>query len=1029
MDGRNKLGPNGDNLDGWVHIPPRHRVSGSGSIGDPPVRATRRVRSADKPAVARPKARPIQAAPRALTLEEITKLAGGEKQPAKVIRTRFAPSPTGHLHIGGGRTALMNFLFAKRMGGEFVLRIEDTDHLRSKPEYTDAIKDGLHWLGIEWKGEIVFQSRRTELYRRKIQELVEQQKAYRDETGAIFFKMPVAGELIVEDRVKGRVVVPVSVEQGTKDFVIQRADGSPTFLLANVVDDGEMQITHVIRGDDHLTNAARQICLFRALGYPVPEFYHVPLIHGDDGAKLSKRHGATSVIEYQKLGYDPTVVVNHLARLGMSFGTEQTLPIDELAQCCDPYKFSKAPSRLGVDRLEARNMHQLKKMAPGALIAELKARTRGETVSVRMPRIHVKPDGERWVESAVVEAPNLLRTLGPAGWAALADAARGRVTTFMEAVELGQFLRMPAAYDEAGLKAHGGAKAAALGDKLREKLAALPEASWTLDGLSQALEAFNAEQHLGYKAYGESVRWMLTGSRHGVPLHHTLAILGPEEALGRLAQWPRTAQDLRARAVAAPELEVVYDAPEVELVRGEADAPARPRVEKQPELELPQVPVAIERPGDREVLKNGAPIRVSTEHEVGFLRMAKLKKPGDKLGEIEVEGFRSDLIPPTVDATGMQPEAANKARNLLTWSDLNDKGRSLYLEAHKAAHGAYPAIRPAEGSKLATVEYGAEGTIRWTSGTLTSFGRTEAILKQHGWGPVTTSFVRGDPVEVVEQQVAWLRNANLYMIIAGLEARGAKGNGEEFWRFAVSEQTLPTEENLSLVSQVLGGANLERTPFADHLQVSVHAGEENRAVVETRGGHDVEKSRVLDSLMNGLANGIWGSFLERHGQGEFTLPKLEAPEEQRGLPPAFEVLVAEQLAKHPELRLAAKTAKQIATCVASATFYAGEAPERRLNGFDQRACLPFLDYERLPWLTPDDKVRVGAATANLLSQLAQQSQPAAYQGLPKEQLGLQLTQLFVAWAQQAQLAEPFGRWLDGPVRRSFLEADEKKAAE
>lgn len=998
-------------------------------IGESRVRRQPRVQPGTNPEIKAKPAPSLEPAPRALTLADISKLAGANPQPAKVIRTRFAPSPTGHLHIGGGRTALMNYLFAKRMGGEFVLRVEDTDHLRSKPEYTEAIKDGLRWLGIEWKGDIVFQSRRTELYRAKIQELVDQKKAYRDETGAIFFKMPVDGELIVEDRVKGRVVVPVSVEQGTKDFVIQRGDGSPTFLLANVVDDGEMQITHVIRGDDHLTNAARQICLFRALGYPVPEFYHVPLIHGDDGAKLSKRHGATSVIEYQKLGYDPTVVVNHLARLGMSFGTDLTLPVEELAQRCDPYKFSKAPSRLGVDRLEARNMHQMKRMEPAALIAELESRTRGETVSVRAPRIHVKPDGERWIESAVAEVPNLLRDLGAAGLAALADAARGRVTTFMEAVELGQFLRMPPAYDEAGLKQHGTPKQAATADKLRAKLAALPAKAWTLDGLAKALDAFNEENRVNYKSYGEALRWMLTGSSQGVPLHNTLAILGREEGLERLATWPRNAKELRDRAAAAPPVEIVQDAPEVQLVQGDGEAAERPKVEAKPGLELPKAPVAIERPGDQEVLKNGGPIRLSTEHEFTFTKMAKLKKPGDRLGEIEVEGFHPDLIPATVDATGMRPEAAQKARNLLTWADLNDKGRALYLEAHKAAHGAYPALRPAEGSKLATVEYGAEeGTVRWTSGTLTSVGRTEALMKQHGWGPMSLSFVRGDAVEVCEQQVAWLRNANLYLIIAGLEARGAKGNGEEIWRFAVSENTLPTEENLAIALKVLNGANPKRTPFADNLQVSVHAGKEDRAIVETRGGHEVEKARVLDSLMNGLANGVWGSFLERHGQGDFQLPRLGEAKAQAGLPPAFEALVASQIAKHPEQRLKAETARQIAAYVGSAKFYAGEAPERRLNAFDQRACLPFLDYDRLPWLTADDKARVDAATTNLLAQLAQLSRPGAYEALPKEQLGLQITQLMVAWAQQAQLAEPFGRWLDGPVRRSFFQPDEKQPA-
>lgn len=454
-------------------------------------------RSADRGAPA-PDLRPI-------TTADIAKITGGAVHAPKKPRFRFAPSPTGLLHIGGARTALLNYLAAQKVGGELVLRIEDTDAKRSKPEFTDAIMRGLEWLGIRWTGEVVFQSKRTKLYQEKIAQLVAEKKAYKDPTGAVFFSMPDQGSLVIRDRVKGNVPINVSDANGMRDFVIQRSDGSPTFLLANVVDDGEQGVTHVIRGEDHLTNAARQICLFRALGYDVPELYHLPLIVDDNGAKLSKRHGASSIDDYRALGYTPDVMANHLARLGMGYGTELTLPLEELAQKMDLLRFSKAPTPIGIDALNARNLRRLARMPIPELVRELEARD-----------------------------PALAERLGRRGAEALADGARAAVSTFKEMVDLGRFLLEAPVYSEADRAAHGKRELVRLLDDLTRKLEALPAARWSKDELSALLGDFNAERKVKYAAYGRSLRWKLTGLVDGLPLHDTLAVLGRDEALARL---------------------------------------------------------------------------------------------------------------------------------------------------------------------------------------------------------------------------------------------------------------------------------------------------------------------------------------------------------------------------------------------------------------------------------------------------------------------------------------------------------------
>lgn len=442
-----------------------------------------------------------------LSLQEIRAMS--DRDPGdKPVRLRFAPSPTGHLHIGGARTALMNYLFAKKMGGEFVLRIEDTDTLRSRQEFTEAIIDGLRWLGIESDIEPVFQSQRAELYAKHTQRLLDEGKAYKDDTGAVWFKMPNEGDLVVKDRVKGRIAVDAAGD-GANDFVIQRADGSATFLLANVVDDGEMGITHVIRGDDHLTNAARQIPLYHALGFEVPAFYHVPLIFGDDGNKLSKRHGATSVIDYQEQGYDPEIMVNHLARLGMSFGTEEMLDIETLAQHLKPYGFNKAPSRIDFPKLDFRNRTLLTSL-PGA---ELEKEVRDRN-------------------------PELAERLGPNGLEGLVEGVRGRATTFAEIVGIGEFILAEPTFRRGDIDQLGGVAKDAVRD-LKEVLEDLPADQWTGEGLERAISAFAERNKAEFKDGQRKIRWLLTGIDFGLPIDRTLQVLGKEASLARLAAKPR----------------------------------------------------------------------------------------------------------------------------------------------------------------------------------------------------------------------------------------------------------------------------------------------------------------------------------------------------------------------------------------------------------------------------------------------------------------------------------------------------------
>lgn len=312
-----------------------------------------------------------------------------------MLTTRFAPSPTGFLHIGGLRTALYSYLFARQNGGKFLLRIEDTDLKRNSEEATIAIREAFNWCGLDYDGEVEYQSKRFDIYKKYINQLLEEGKAYkcyttqeelaqiraeaeakklrpkydgryRDFTGTpplgiepvIRIKAPLDGVIEFTDGVKG--YVKFNCEDILDDFVIARSDGTPTYNFCVVIDDALMGITHVIRGDDHLSNTPKQIILYQALGFEIPQFFHVAMINGSDGAKLSKRHGATDVMEYKNMGYLPEALLNFLVRLGWSHGDDEIFSMHQMLELFNPHHLSKSASTYNASKLEWLNAHYIK---------------------------------------------------------------------------------------------------------------------------------------------------------------------------------------------------------------------------------------------------------------------------------------------------------------------------------------------------------------------------------------------------------------------------------------------------------------------------------------------------------------------------------------------------------------------------------------------------------------------------------------------------------------------------------------------
>ena len=463
------------------------------------------------------------------------------------VVTRFAPSPTGFLHIGGARTALFNWLYAKHHGGEFLLRIEDTDRKRSTAEAIDAILEGLRWLELGWDRDIYFQSQRAERHAEAAHGLLAKGRAYhcycspeeltemraaakregrsirydgrwrdRDPAEApegvdpvVRLKAPLDGETIIDDQVQG----PVRVENSQlDDMILLRSDGTPTYMLSVVVDDHDMGVTHVIRGDDHLTNAARQTQLFRAFDWQEPAFGHIPLIHGSDGQKLYKRHGALGIDAYQEMGYLPAALRNYLLRLGWSHGDDEIISTEQAIDWFDLDGAGKSPSRIDFAKLEHVNQQYLRDTDAAGLVDLLQPRLTetGESLSDA-----VRTRLEAGIGSLTERAKNLNE---------LADMARF-------------YVRAP----EFPLE---NAKAAKQlnGDRLT-RLAAFIEVlapldSWTEEALEQTARDFAAAHDIGLGNIAQPLRAALTGSNASPGIFEILRILGKEEALDRLSAVP-----------------------------------------------------------------------------------------------------------------------------------------------------------------------------------------------------------------------------------------------------------------------------------------------------------------------------------------------------------------------------------------------------------------------------------------------------------------------------------------------------------
>jgi glutamyl-tRNA synthetase len=454
------------------------------------------------------------------------------------LRTRFAPSPTGLLHIGGARTALFNYLFSKHHGGEFLLRIEDTDRARSTEANTQAILDALDWLGIAHDGQTVFQSTRAARHAEVAHQMLaagaayrcwltpDELKAMREATGritspwrdrdpaeapsgvapAIRLRAPREGETVVDDLVQG----PVRVANAElDDMIILRGDGTPTYQHAVVVDDHDMGITHVIRGDDHLTNAFRQCQIYDAMGWQRPAFAHIPLIHGADGAKLSKRHGAVSVLEFRNQGYLPEALCNYLLRLGWGHGDAEILSREEAIALFDLDGVGRAPSRMDYAKLTQVNGVWLRQAEDSALLPRVL------DVLAQRPGLALGTD-----------AMHRIRTLLP--------AFKERAKTVVELADMAMFLARP-------LPLPMEPKAASLLTAenrlmLRELAPALAATDFSLAALDAALRAYAESSGRKLGQVAQPLRAALTGSTTSPPIDATLAALGRHEVLARISE-------------------------------------------------------------------------------------------------------------------------------------------------------------------------------------------------------------------------------------------------------------------------------------------------------------------------------------------------------------------------------------------------------------------------------------------------------------------------------------------------------------
>jgi glutamyl-tRNA synthetase len=458
------------------------------------------------------------------------------------VVTRFAPSPTGFLHIGGARTALFNWLYARGRGGRFLLRIEDTDRARSTPEATAAILKGLTWLGLDWDGEAVSQAARAARHAEVAREMLARGHAYRcfasqaeieayreaareagrstlfaspwrdaapethpDAPHVIRLKAPRAGETVIEDAVQGRVTFR---NEQLDDMVLLRADGTPTYMLAVVVDDHDMEVTHVIRGDDHLNNAARQGQIYRAMGWDEPVWAHIPLIHGPDGKKLSKRHGALGIEDYQRMGYPAAALRNYLARLGWSHGDHEFFGDAEAREWFDLSGINRAPARLDLKKLDHLTGLHFSAMDDAAVLQELEAFL------------------------AATDAPALTGTQRDALLTAM-PVLKDRAKSYGQIIERAHFIlaERPLVPDR---------KAAAALDSvsrgiLQELTPQLRNASWERDRLEAIATECALAHGLGLGKLAQPLRAALAGRVVSPSVFDMMLILGRDETMARLA--------------------------------------------------------------------------------------------------------------------------------------------------------------------------------------------------------------------------------------------------------------------------------------------------------------------------------------------------------------------------------------------------------------------------------------------------------------------------------------------------------------
>ena len=458
---------------------------------------------------------------------------------SKGVVTRFAPSPTGYLHIGGARTALFNWLYARHHGGEFQLRIEDTDRERSTPEATEAIFAGMRWLGLDWDGEAISQFERVPRHREAAQMMLDAGTAYkcyatkeeidafrekaraekrpplfqspwRDATDTpdlpfvVRLKAPKTGETVVDDQVQGRITFK---NDTMDDLVLLRSDGTPTYMLAVVVDDHDMGVTHVIRGDDHLTNAARQSLISQALGWEVPVFAHVPMIHGDDGKKLSKRHGALGVEEYRDMGYLAEAMRNYLARLGWSHGDDEFFTTEQAIAWFNLDSIGRSPARFDFKRLENLSGQHIRVANNTALFEEVAAFVAAQ-------------NGPAFTET---QKQVLIDTM---------DELKSRARTIPELIDMAHYFleNRPFKPD---------AKAAQLLDTvsrgmLNRLTSRLRDARWSKEILEAEVRDFAEAEDLKLGKVAQPLRAALTGRSVSPSVFDMMVIIGKEETLARL---------------------------------------------------------------------------------------------------------------------------------------------------------------------------------------------------------------------------------------------------------------------------------------------------------------------------------------------------------------------------------------------------------------------------------------------------------------------------------------------------------------